>query len=224
MEQERTRTEQIPAWLWRLVLGGTLAVALVVAGGALAIGLGAADPPIHGAALWQDGALSWAQGPDLDLDPLREIWAAALDDAALPDGSFTLAVRAEIAATSDPGTAWGVWIAQVDGTRVVWALSGDLYLTTRICPGAEAPAALENCPAAQPDWRWMPYNRVRAPGAVNEIALHRDAAGAIRLWLNGERLGIMDVQPGGSWGVWARGGRSGTAAIRWLRASILAAN
>ena len=223
MDQEQQRADQVPAWIWRLVLGGTLAVALIVAGGALALGLGAADPPIHGAALWQDRVLAWAGGPDIRLGATRDVWATAPDDAPPPDGSFTLKVRATITADSDPSAALGVWITQGDGTKVIWALSGEQYVTTRICPGDALPAALEDCPAAHSDWRWMPYNRIHPPGAVNEIALHRDAHGEIRLWLNGERLGIMAVKPGGSWGIWGRGGRDGSAALAWDRAEILAA-
>ncbi|WP_119067876.1 hypothetical protein [Aggregatilinea lenta] len=223
MEHEPAHADRTPAWLWRLVLGGTLIVALIVAGGALALGLGAADPPIHGAALWRDESLAWADGPNVTLNANRDVWVTAPDAAALPDDSFTLTVRATLTGGSDPSAAWGVWIAQGDGTRVIWALSGEGYVTTRICPGETLPAALEDCPAARPEWRWMPYNRVRAPGTINEIALHRDASGAIRLWLNGERLGLMTVEPGGTWGLWARGGRDGSAAITWARAAILAA-
>lgn len=224
MKYEQPRADQVPAWIWRLVLGGTLAVALIVAGGALVLGLGAADPPIHGAALWQDRALAWASGPDLQLAAGQEAWSTAPDDAPLPGGSFTLKLRAAIAAGSDPSAAWGVWMAQAGGMRIVWALSGERYLTTRICPGETPPAALEDCPAARPDWRWMPYNRSRAPGQTNEIALHRDERGAIRLWLNGERLGRLPVEPGGAWGVWVRGGRDASAALVWERAEILAGN
>ncbi len=186
----------------------------------MALRLGAADPPFHGAALWVDPALTWAGGPSWELEPGQGVWHAAPDEAAPPEGPFTLKARATLSAAGDPSAAWGVWLAQADGTRVLWAISGEQLVTTRICPAEPPPAAVEDCPAARPEWRWMPFHLIRPPGRVNTIALRRDAAGAVRLWLNGERMGMMPVEPGGAWGVWARGGRDGAAGIAWEQVGL----
>lgn len=201
-------------------MAGVGAVALVVAGGAIILGLGAADPPVAGPVIWEDTALAWAAGPVLTLEPGAGRWLIGPPEAALPGEAFTLGVRARLSADSDPGAAWGVWLEAADGTRVIYAISGEGYVTTRRCPAGDLPeVAIEACPAVRPEWRWTDYPRLHAPGEVNEIVLHLERAG-VRLRLNRERMGVSPVERTGRWGVWARGGRETGAALEWLSAAV----
>lgn len=211
-------TQRAPGWLWRAVLAAGALVALIAAAGALAIALGAANPPRAARLVWRAGEWGWAGGAAHVLAPGEEGWATA--PVLLPDGRFTLDVRARLDAASDPGAAWGVWIAAEDGARIVYALSGEGYTTTRRCPPGELPPALDDCPALRPEWRWTAYPRLNPPGATNRVELHREQPGAVRLRLNRERLGLAPVTPGGAWGVWWRGGRESAATLAWERAAL----
>jgi hypothetical protein len=200
---------------------GVVVVVLLTAGGALLLALGAADPPLAGPLAWEETELAWAGGPSLRLDAGASAWYTAPPSARLPVGAFTLDVRARLSPESDPGTAWGVWLERPDGARVIYALSGEQYTTTRVCPTAP-PAALEDCPALRPEWRWMPYPLIHTPGTANRITLHREQPGAVRLRLNDERMGIAPVALSGRWGLWARGGRAGVTVIDWQWARLYA--
>lgn len=212
--------ERAPGWLWKAAIAGAGSVALVALIGALAIALGVADPPQAAREVWRSAGWAWAGGPARVLRPGEEGWAAA--PVALPDGRFTLDVRARLGASADPGAAWGVWIMTGDGGRIVYALSAEGYLTTRRCAPGALPPALEDCPALRPEWRWTAYPRLRPPGAINRLELHREQPGALRLRINRERLGLAAVDPAGAWGVWWRGGRSDAAEITWESATLRA--
>lgn len=209
----------VPGWLWCGTLAVVVLVVAVVAVGAILLARGAADPPVAGPVVWADASLAWAEGPQLDMGAGDGRWFTAPPLARVPGQAFTLAVRARLAAGSDRGAAWGVWLATEDGARMVYAISGDGYVTTRRCP-VPAPRDISACPAARPDWRWMPYPRVAAPGAANTIALHRESSGAIRLRLNAEKLGAAPVATTGEWGVWAAGGRADRAVLTWESAEL----
>lgn len=204
-----------PRWVWRATLLGVGLVIVVTLGGAWWLGRGGADPPVAGPVAWTDAALAWAGGASPD----GAAWYTAPVAIPAGEGNFTLTVRARLAAGSDPGAAWGVWLAEPGGARVVYAISGDGHTTTRRCaPGHLAP--LEDCAALRPEWRWMPYNRLHGPGTANTITLHREPSGAIRLRLNQERLGAATVHTDGAWGVWVRGGRDAAADLMWLGANL----
>lgn len=127
-----TPPDDAPRWLWPLTLAGVTLVALVIGIGAILLARGAADPPVAPRVAWTDSALAWTPGPALD--PRAELWSPAPDAARLPaQDAFTLTVRARLSADSDPGAAWGLWLAGPDGSRVVYAISGDGYVTTRRC-------------------------------------------------------------------------------------------
>jgi hypothetical protein len=97
-----------PQWLWRLVAGGFAALLAAVVGLAVALALGAADPPRAGPRIWQDdfkaGAARWQfvaqgaqigpQGGALVIDLAgRPSGAEAQSAAALtarPSGDFTV--------------------------------------------------------------------------------------------------------------------------------------
>jgi hypothetical protein len=206
-----------PRWLWR---GTFLAAALVGAVtllAAAAIALGAADPPRAERLVWESDA--WPAQETVTLAPRETDWAEA-PVSLLASATFTLSVRARLAGDADPGAAWGVWIEAADGARIVYAHSGEGYTTTRRCPPGELPPALEACPALRAEWRWTAYPRVRPPGETNHVALHREQPGHVRLWLNGERLGITALDPAGAWGVWWRGGRNNPSALTWEHAAL----
>lgn len=207
-----------PRWLWIVTFAGAGVIAAITLAGALLLRLGAADPPVAGPVIWEQAGLGWAGGPVMALDPGGSAWFPAPDEAALPGGAFTLDVRARLDGESDPGAAWGVWLETIDGARVIYAASGEGYITTRTCPPGHT-GPIDACPALRPDWRWMPYPRVNPPGQRNTITLHQEPSGAIRLRLNGEILGAAPVERSGRWGVWVRGGRSARADIIWEGAS-----
>lgn len=214
------RRTPVPGWLVWLVLGGVMLVVAVIAVGALLIWGGATAPPVNGAITWQ--AAGWP--PEMRLDAEEAAWIAAPAQAAIPARPFTLVVRATLTDGSDAAAGWGVWLDAPDGTRVLYAISGEGYTTTRRCPDGTDPAVIETCPALRPEWRWMAYNRLKPPGQTNSIALHvEDAAtGTIRLRLNDERLGAAAVTWSGVWGVWVRGGRSSPARLAAAEATLYA--
>jgi hypothetical protein len=213
--------DEAPRWLWRVVLAAGGAVISATLGATLLIAGGATDPPVAGPVAWADEALGWATEA---LAARGEAWASAPVPLPAPPGAFTLTVRARLPAAADPLAAWGVWLAEADGSRAVYAISAAGYLTTRRCPaGRPAGAALEACPALRPEWEWSAYPRLRPPGETNAIALHREADGAIRLRLNGERLGAALVDVEGTWGLWARAEDGDSAGVLWERAELRAA-
>jgi hypothetical protein len=202
-----------------VTLAGVGAVILLALAGVILIGRGAFDPPVAGPVIWSDHDLAWADGPQVSLAAGEARWWTAPADAVLVDSPVTLDVRARLDADGDPSAAWGVWIERPDGARVIYALSGEGYVTTRVCE-SPPPSALEDCPALRPEWRWMPYPRVQPPGQSNTITLHQESSGDLRLRLNGEILGAAPVARSGAWGVWARGGRDGAAALIWQQAVL----
>lgn len=207
-----------PRWLGWAVGLGVGSVILGVAVGAILLTHGLADPPLAGPLMWEDAALDWASSPALA--PGEGGWSPA--PALLPDRPFTLVIRARLSGDSDPGAAWGVWVETVGGDRVLYAISGELYTTTRRCPAAPPPVEIEACPAVRPDWRWMSYNRLKPPGKSNQITLHAESPGKIRLRLNDEKMGITPLDLTGRWGLWARGGRDSGAQIDWEWAGVYA--
>lgn len=214
---EGVRSDAVPRWVRWATWCGVLGVMLAVSIGALLIGLGAADPPTAGPVTWSDGDLRWADGPVAALEPGVDAWWTAPEPVSQDAGAFTLAVRARLAAESDALAAWGVWVAERDGSRVLYALSAGGYWTIRVCPPGDLPDAVEDCPAPQPDWRWSPFPRITLAGEPDTITLHREAGGALRLRINDEALGAPVVAVSGTWGVWARGGVA-RAAMTWERA------
>lgn len=212
---------EVPRWLWRAVLGGAGAVIAVTLAAALLIAGGATDPPLAGPVTWVDELLDWAMGT---LEPGRDAWMTAPVLLPASQQAFTLTVRARLPAAADPLAAWGVWLERGDGSRTVYAINAAGYLTTRRCPaGRPTPDALEDCPAPHPEWEWSAYPRIRPPGQANTIALHRELDGAIRLRVNGERLGAAPLDVGGTWGVWARAGGGESPRVAWERAEVRAA-
>lgn len=210
-----------PIWLWRAAVLGLIAALALIGAGVLLIAGGATDPPVAGPVVWEDVALTWAADA---LARGGEAWASAPAPLPAPPAAFTLTVRARLPAEADPLAAWGVWLAGADGSRTVYALSAAGYLTTRRCPaGQPVPDALAGCPALRPEWDWSAYPRIHPPGQANIIALHREAGGAIRLRINGERLGAAPVEVAGTWGVWARAGDGESLRVVWERAELRAA-
>ncbi|NDJ76048.1 MAG: hypothetical protein GYB65_07295 [Chloroflexi bacterium] len=215
-------TDSPPGWVWWGTLVGVGSVLLVVMGGAWWLGQGGADPSVAGTLSWEDMRFDWAQGPQQELAPGAGMWYTAGAVPLLP-GDFTLTVQARLTPGSDPGAAWGVWVELEDGARVLYAISGDGYVTTRRCDFpllAEIEGEIERCPAQRPEWRWMPYNRLHGPGFANRVTLHRETQDSVRLRLNDERLGLARLDLSGRWGLWWRGGRETAAILIWERAAL----
>jgi hypothetical protein len=213
-------TKKPPRWVWIVTWIGVILVTLITACGALLIGLGLTDPLTAGPVIWSDHTLGWGGGRVLVMEPNTGVWFSSPAAADLPE-SFTVSVRARIKADSDPSLAWGVWVATTDGSRVVYAISGEGYVTTRLCPPDDFPRVeIENCPAVRPEWRWMPYPQIRALGEINSITLHRETSKDVRLRINDERMGIAPVPVSGAWGVWVRGGRESRAVLEWIEAEV----
>ncbi len=207
----RLPADLLPAWLWRATALGLIAVLALIGVGVLLVISGATDPPVAGPVVWADKALAWAEAPG---------WVSAPVMLPTPPAAFTVTVRARLPAHADPLVAWGVWLAEADGSRVVYAINGAGYWTIRRCPPDHAAGeALEDCPALRPEWRWLFHPRLRPPGNANTITLHRETDGAIRLRVNGERLGAAPVSVAGTWGVWARPADTQPA---WERAELRA--
>ena len=113
----------------------------------------------------------------------------------------------------DPDTAAGCLKAELRAL-------GSLLLAFAEKHAVPAGAALEDCPALRPEWAWSAYPRIRAPGEANTVTLHREADGAIRLRINGERLGAAPVDVAGTWGVWARVEGGESSRVAWERAEV----
>lgn len=192
----------------------------LVATGALVLGSGAADQPVAGAVIWSDTAFAWIA--DEPLLPGVSRWDIA--PVELPTDGFTVSLAARFTPDSDPGAAWGIWLEQVDGTRVIYAISGEQYTTTRVCDSAAwlTPEifSLEDCPTQRADWTWNWYVRLNPVGAANTLTLHREASGEVRLRINRETLGAAVVTYSGHWGVWRRGGRAVGASLGWESAVL----
>ncbi len=188
----------------RAVLGGVMGLGVAVALGAVALARGFADPPLAEPLVWQEETLRWAEG--------RGAWWEAPQRAAFPQAEFSLTVRARWAAEVGPEAAWGVWLEQEDGARLLFGVAAAGYWTVRRCP-QPPPARLEACAAPRAEWRWLAHPRVRGAGQVNTLTLTREPDGRVRLWLNRERLAALPVRWGGGWGLWARGD-----SLTWLGA------
>ncbi len=231
--------DDLPEWVWWGTLATVGIVIVITAIGAILLTNGAADPPVAGPVIVSDDNLIWAGGPVIALAVGESVWFAAPEDMRLPSEAFTLAVSARLTADSDPGAAWGVWIETAAGDRVIYAISGEGYTTTRSCgPAVFRVGNIEDCPALRPEWRWMPYPRIQPPGAVNTITLHTSTpyrkessskensrGGEVRLRINREIMGAAPIAGSGRWGVWLRGGRteraSGVAGwIEWDKVEV----
>ena len=197
MNTERHHEDTLPRWAWRAVIGAVTGIGLALTVGTLVLCAGAADPPRADPLVWQDAALPWADGAGH--------WWQASHVAANPAADFTLTVGARWVADADTAAAWGVWLEQADGTRVLFALAVDGYWTVRRCAADARPAvAVETCASPRAEWRWLAHPRINGAGAANTLTLTRERDGRVRLWLNRERLAAPSVQWTGRWGVWAR--------------------
>lgn len=215
-----TDAAALPRWVWRGTLLGVALVVTAVVVVAVAIRLGVADPPVAGPVVWEDTAFAWAGGAQQTLAVRDMTWATAPE--AVPtaaDTAFTLRVRARLDSDAGPLAAWGVWIAGADRARTLYAISASGYWTIRTCAPGTMPQRIEDCPAADPEWRWRLFPRIHPPGTANTLVLHREPDGAVRLRVNAERLGAPYVAPGGAWGIWARGGKAASGIV-WQRAAL----
>jgi hypothetical protein len=193
--------EAPPRLLWRLVVGGTLSlvVALALLAGVLAAG--AADPRRAGGSLYTENDFS-----TIELSP-HQIDTVTLEHT-LPLNAFTLESHAE--SQGDPSAAWGFWL-QNDDTYLIFAISGEGYVTARRCPTLET--VLEDCPTLkEPDQgiqtSWKAIHFIQP--TENHLRLDlRD--GVLSLRINHEWMWNVEGNPAGEFGLWMSGGRDTTA-------------
>lgn len=202
-----------------MAVGGTILVIVTVAVAALVLGLGAANPPVAGPVIWSDQSLIWSDGPAARAESGSGYWWTAPTKVSTGAGAFTLSVEATVLRRADVLAAWGVWVANADDTRTLYALNASGYWTIRTCPADAAAMVIDDCPAPSPEWRWLAHPHIHSAGEPNTITLHREDAGRLRLRINDELLGAPVVRTGGEWGVWARSNTVGPV-IAWGAARL----
>jgi hypothetical protein len=195
--------EAPPRFLWRAVVGGTLSLVVVLGLLAGVLAAGAADPRRAGDSLYAENDFS-----AIELSP-HQIKALTLENP-LPQNAFTLEAHAELLLESDPSAAWGFWL-QNDATYLIFAISGEGYVTARNCPTLET--LLEDCPTLkEPDQgietSWKSIHFIRP--TENSLRLDlRD--GVLSLRINHEWMWNVEGNPAGEFGLWMSGGRDTTA-------------
>jgi hypothetical protein len=94
-----------PRWLWRFAWLSLATVLAISIGGALLLGLGAADPPRAGPLQWQITNQSvWKLAPGVEQNQVT----GAMANFVVPEPPFTLEVTARLSTTSDLGAQWAV--------------------------------------------------------------------------------------------------------------------
>ncbi|MHB8629458.1 MAG: hypothetical protein ACYDBJ_23930 [Aggregatilineales bacterium] len=98
----RTRS---PRWLWRFAWLSLTAALTLTIGGALLLGLGAADPSRAGPLQWQiTDQSTWQLAPGVDQNQV----VGSNSNFIVPAPPFTLEVTARLSTASDLGTQWAV--------------------------------------------------------------------------------------------------------------------
>jgi hypothetical protein len=101
LSQAYDRAPEVSIRRWRLVMWSMTAAVFIIVVLAIALGMGAADPPQHARL-----TLNLLNIDDLtSVSPTDEIELITLDSA--PASAFTLLFEAF---SSTPGTAWGAWL------------------------------------------------------------------------------------------------------------------
>ncbi|MBL8057189.1 MAG: hypothetical protein JNK29_10850 [Anaerolineales bacterium] len=211
----------VPAWLWRSVTWGVGLLTLAVAGLALALALGAADPPRAGPLAWQDDfkqpndRWDWRAAEGAALAPRAGAlvadfsgpgqWAAALAEA--PAGVLTLEIAG--AQTEGAGGAAGY------GLVFNWASSADYAAV--LVNGHGYVEAFQQTPAGRRDWypfqQWphilygTESNRVRVDVRGRRVTAR----------INDEVLAVFEAAGAGRVGVLARSSGPARVVFSWVR-------
>jgi hypothetical protein len=214
------RSDQaVPGWLWRLVLwgGGLLAVAVI--GLAVALSLGAADPPRAGPLLWKDdfkantarwkllawgGALAPRQGALLADFTAPGQWSAGL--AERPAGDFTLEITGAQSG-GEIGAKYGLVFGWRDETHYSAVLiNGNGYAEAYQLDGA-----------TRQDWfEWQQWPNLLLGTAGNRVRL--DVRGQrITARINDELLAEFETDTAGLIGVMAVGQGAGQVIFGWVQ-------
>jgi len=94
-----------PRWLWRFAWLSLAAVLVTSTGGALLLGLGAADPARAGPLQWQiTNQPVWNLPPGVEQNQV----SGGTPNYVMPPPPFTLEVTARLSATSDLAAQWAV--------------------------------------------------------------------------------------------------------------------
>ncbi len=190
---------------------------------------GAADPPRAPALIWDDMTLTWAGGTASQTITRS---TAVTSAQALPAKLFSLEAQALLTSASDPLAAWGVWLEDAAGNRLMVAINGAQYVTARVCP-KNLPDDLDSCaPLQEPNQHirtvWKTFHLIHPRGQSNRIRLEylpEDWTGGLRLRLNSEWMWDLPFHPPSgrvTWGLWGQPGPEAGASIRWTRVQIWA--
>lgn len=216
----------VPFWLWRLARAGLAALLIGVAGLALALGLGLADPPRAGPLVWQDDfkgdttRWTWSVSSGAALAPRSGALVADLATpeqsvfalAPAPDGDYTLEV-AGAQTDGAAGAAYGLVFNWRDNAHyVAVVVNGHGYAEVYRQSGPQRSALF-------PLQQW-PHILAGTDG--NRVRV--DVRGArVTVRVNDERLCEFETPSGGQLGVIARGPATTAAAeparvvFSWVR-------
>jgi hypothetical protein len=214
------RSDQgVPVWLWRLVLwgGGLLGVAVI--GLAIALSLGAADPPRAGPRLWFDdfktdttrwkflawgGTLAPRQGALLADFAAPGQWGVGL--AERPAGDFTLEMTA-VQSTGEIGAKYGLVFGWRDETHYSAVLiNGNGYAEAYQLDGA-----------TRQDWfEWQQWPNILFGTEANQVRL--DVRGhRVTARINDELLAEFETETPGQMGVMAVSQGPGQVIFGWVQ-------
>lgn len=216
-----------PRFFWLLVI---MTMATLVGFGLLAwrLSRGAANPVYQGSLQWKDEEFLWAGGSDAQiiLPAETRFFEASYSLESTP---FTLEVSAQINQAADPLTAWGIALANDNGTWTMIGINGAGYVTARQCPQAMIPH-LDSCPPlTEPTQQiltyWKPFRFIYQRGATNTIRLDFSPThNQLTLHLNREWMWDLPYIPtdqgGVLWGVWIQGGSDSLSSITWDKTRV----
>ncbi|MCQ3933194.1 MAG: hypothetical protein DPW16_22320 [Chloroflexi bacterium] len=212
---------------FRLLVIMTLATLVGFGLSAWRLSQGDANPAHQGSLQWADEEFLWAGGSDEQIIlPADTLFYDA--PYLLKNAFFTLEVSAQINQAADPFTAWGIALANNNGTWTMIGINGAGYVTARQCPQAMIPH-LDSCPpltepTQQISTYWKPFRFIRRRGATNTIRLdfsptHKQ----LTLRLNREWMWDLPYRPtdqGVLWGVWIQGGPDSWSSFTWDKTRV----
>lgn len=215
-----------PRFFWLLVI---MTMATLVGFGLLAwrLSQGAANPAYQGSLQWTDDEFLWAGGSDEQIIlPADTLFYDA--PSLLKNASFTLEVSAQINQAADPFTAWGIALANNNGTWTMIGINGAGYVTARQCLQTMIPP-LDSCPPlAEPTQQiltyWKPFRFIHQRGATNTIRLDfLPSRNQLTLRLNREWMWDLPYVPPDQvilWGVWIQGGPDSLSGFTWDKTRV----
>jgi hypothetical protein len=189
----------VSRWTWHGALVAFALVMAVLGGGALALALGAANPPVAGPLILDEE--SWAIW-------LPEAWGRVLapSHTLSPTSALTVEVTAALDGPAD--AAYGLWLQEcADSRRVVFALDGEGFFALFEYPADEPPP-----------WAWFLHAQPRP--AVNRLRLHLSES-KLTLRVNDEIAQVTaPVGPVCAVGLYAATEELGGARVRFERVQL----